>query len=159
MAGEEREPMATERDERWIFGHALHQEDPGVSSFTRSTLYSKASLAGESGWILAAVPTPNATEGWKIASVMLRYTIKGGAGYIDKVGVRDGDRLVHSFEGLTVGLVQGWQTLTLQLPEPEKFTYGVGVSIHLQYSDFLDVGQDRTAEFLFASVGLGFVKI
>lgn len=151
--------MATDRDERWTFGHALHVEDPGVGVFARSTLYSKVTLLeAQSDWVLASVPTPNVTEGWKIASVMLRYTIRGRAGLIDKVGLRDGDQTIYTFEGLDIGPVAGWQTLTLPLPEAWKFTYGVGVSIHVNYPDNFDPQPLGPAEFLFASVGLGFVK-
>ena len=94
--------MAT--DERWIFGHALHVENRQVGTFVRSTLYSKLTLVEtQSNWLLAAVPAPNVTEGWRISGVMLRYTIRGRAGLIDKVGLRDGEQTVHSFEGLNAG--------------------------------------------------------
>jgi hypothetical protein len=90
-------------DERWIFGHALHVENRQVGTFARSTLYSKLTLdEAQDNWLLAAVPAPGVSEGWGISAVNLRYTIRGRAGVIDKVGVRDGERVVHSFEGLSV---------------------------------------------------------
>jgi hypothetical protein len=86
-------------DERWTFGHALHVENRQVGTFTRSTLYSKLTLdETQDNWLLAAVPAPGVSEGWRISGVNLRYTIRGRAGVIDKVGVRDGERVVHSFE-------------------------------------------------------------
>jgi hypothetical protein len=151
--------MATERDERWIFGHALHVENPAGGTFALSTLYSKLTLVEtQSNWVLASVPTPNVTQGWKIAGVMLRYSIRGRAGVIDKVGLRDGDQTVHSFENLNHGPVAGWQTLALTLPSPKAFRFGMGVSIHAAYPDNFDPMPLGPSEFLFASVGLAFLK-
>jgi hypothetical protein len=77
------------------FGHALNVENPQVGTFSRSTLYSKLTLVeAQANWLLASVPTPNVTEGWRISAVLLRYTIRGRAGVIDKVGLRDGEQLV-----------------------------------------------------------------
>jgi hypothetical protein len=149
--------MAT--DQRWIFGHALHVENRQVGNFSRSTLYSKLTLVEtQSNWLLASIPTPNVTEGWKISAVMLRYTIRGRAGLIDKVGVRDGEQVVHSFEGLNVGPAAGWQTLNLPLSPAIPFRLGLGVSIHANYPDNFDPQPLGPAEFLFVSVGLGFVR-
>src|SRR5262245_50776980 len=122
-------------DERWIFGHALHVENRQVGTFTRNTLYSELELTpaqpAQDNWVLASVPTPNVTEKWQISAVMLRYAIIGHAnGIIDKVGLRDGEHLVWSFEGLNVGPGSGWQTLNLALPSPRTFSFGLGISIH-----------------------------
>jgi hypothetical protein len=149
--------MAT--DQRWVFGHALNVENPQAGTFSRSTLYCKLTLVEtQDNWLLASIPTPNVTEGWRISSVLLRYTIRGRAGVIDKVGLRDGEQLVHSFEGLNVGPAAGWQTLTLPLSPPRAFTFGLGVSIHANYPDNFDPQPLGPAEFLFVSVGLGFVR-
>ena len=137
--------MISERDERWTFGHAFNVENPDMGDFERNTLYSKITLTKngdpysptQSNWVLASIPTPNATEGWKISSVMLRYTIIGKPGIIDKVVLRDGDLEVHSFENLTVGPISGWQTLTLSLPQPKTFQFGLGVGIHVVFIDAL----------------------
>jgi hypothetical protein len=146
-------------DQRWIFGHALNIENPQVGTFSRSTLHSKLTLAEtQDNWLLASIPTPNVTEGWKISSIMLRYTIRGRAGGIDKVGLRDGEQLVHFFEGLTAGPIAGWQTLTLPLSPTRTFKFGLGVSIHASYPDNFDPAPLGPTEFLFASVGLGFVR-
>lgn len=146
-------------DERWIFGHALHVENQQMGTFSRSTLYSKLTLnEAQDNWLLAAIPTPNITENWQISAVMLRYTIRGRAGQIDKVGLRDGEQLLHSFEGLTVGPVAGWQTLNLPLSPAKGFKFGLGVSIHANYPDDFDPMILGPAEFLFVSVGLGFIR-
>jgi hypothetical protein len=110
-------------------------------------------IATGKGWKLR-----RAARGWKVASVLLRYTIRGRAGLMDKVGLRDGDQTVHMFEGLDIGPVAGWQSLTLPLPEPRTFSYGLGVSIHVTYPDNFDPQPLGRAEFLFASVGLSFVR-
>ena len=143
-----------DRDERWTFGHALHVEDPTIGTFIRNTLYSKITLnPTESNWVLASVPTPNVTKGWKVGAVALRYTIRGGVGVIDKIGLRDGDQTAYSFEGLALGPISDWQSVGLSLP-PSNFQYGLGVSIHVNYPVIQPLGP---TEFLFASVGLGFV--
>ncbi len=150
--------MAT--DDRWIFGHALNVENPQVGKFERNTLYSKLTLVSgtplQHNWVLAAVPAPNATEGWRVARVMVRVATTGQAGFFDKVGVRDGERLVHSFEDLNIGPQPNWVTLSFDLP-PSAATlikFGLGVSIH--------VSSVPTAlgphEFRFVSVGAAFVR-
>ena len=156
--------MISDRDERWTFGNSLNVENPDMGDFERNTLYSTITLTKngdpytptQSNWVLASIPTPNATKGWKISSVMLRYTIIGKPGIIDKVVLRDGDLELYSFENLTVGPISGWQTLTLPLPEPKAFQFGLGVGIHVVFLDyFFDCG---SADFRFASVGLEFIK-
>ncbi|MDA4126866.1 MAG: hypothetical protein OK452_06665 [Thaumarchaeota archaeon] len=171
--------MIIDKDERWTFGHALNVEDPTVGTFIRTTQYSKISLwVNDSNWVLASIPTPNVTKGWKISSVMLRYTIRGlgwndigdlldlppelppgatGPGVIDKIVIRDGDETVHEFEGLHLTKIKDWETLTLALPQSKQFKFGLGVSIHVFYEGPVG-GDDVPAEILFASVGLGFVK-
>ena len=125
--------MAT--DERWIFGHALTVENPQVGTFVRNTLYSKLTLMSGSpvqhNWLLAAVPAPNVTEGWRISAIMLRFTTIGNAGFLDKVGVRDGEQTVHGFENLNIGPQPNWTTLTWPLPSARPFKFGLGVAIHV----------------------------
>ena len=151
--------MITDRDERWTFGHALHVENPAVGIVSRSTLYFKIVLnETESNWVLASVPTPNVTKGWKVAAAALRYTIRGRAGLIDKIGIRDGNDVVGSFENLTIGPNAGWQSLGLSLNPAIPFQFGLGVSIHVNYPDNFDPQPLGPAEFLFASVGLGFIQ-
>lgn len=145
--------------ERWIFGHALHVESPQVGTFSRFTLYSELALTRtQQNWLLASVPAPNVTGGWSVSAVMLRYTIQGKIGAIDKVGLRDGDQLVHAFEPLNAGPITDWETMTLTLPSPRKFQFGLGVSIHATCESFEDINLFPPTEFRFASVGLGFVQ-
>jgi hypothetical protein len=135
-------------------------ENPQVGKFERNTLYSKLTLVSgtplQDNWVLAAVPAPNVTEGWRVARVMVRVATAGQAGFFDKVGVRDGERLVHSFEDLNIGPQSGWVTLSFDLPPspaiPIKF--GLGVSIHMS-SVPTALGPH---EFRFVSVGATFVR-
>lgn len=125
----------------------------------RSMLHSKLTLnEAQDNWLLGSTPTPNATEGWRISSVLLRYTIRGRAGVIDRVGLRDGENPVHSYDGLAAGPIAGWQTMTLPLSPPRTFSFGLGVSIHANYPDNFDPQPLGPAEFLFVSVGSGFSR-
>ena len=155
--------MAT--DERWVFGHALHVENRQVGTFDRSTLYSKLTLReGQSNWLLAAVPAPNVTEGWRVSAVKVRYYLAGGEGgsgggaLIDAVGVRDGEVVVHSFENLTAGSVAGWQNLELSLGGAH-YRFGLAVSIHANYG--VPVGTPSVlppVEYRVVGVGLAFTR-
>jgi hypothetical protein len=154
--------MAT--DERWSFGHALNVENPNVGVFSRSTLYAKLTLGPlNENWLLASIPGPNATQGWKVSSVKIRYVIKannpegGSGGVIDKVGLRDGEVLLHEFLNLTAGPIDAWQTLSLPLPSPSSFKFGLGVSIHANFPGF-DLPPNGRVDFLVVGVGLGFVQ-
>ena len=49
-------------------------------------------------WLFANLPTPNIKEGWKIKTLKLRIrTERSSFGGIDKVGIRDGENVVHEF--------------------------------------------------------------
>jgi hypothetical protein len=149
--------MITDRDERWIFGHALNVEDPNVGIFKRSTLYSSITLKPkESNWVLASIPAPNLTKGWKVGAIALRYHIIGEVANIDKIGLRDGDQEVYSFENLLIGPVAGWQSVGLSISPSVPFQFGLGVSIHVTHLVPEMLGPP-VVEFRFASVGLGFV--
>lgn len=152
--------MAT--DERWIFGHTLNVESSTEGTLSRSTLYGKLTLkVQQQNWLLAAVPAPNVTEGWKVSAVMIRFVIKNnsfGSGLIDKVGVRDGESVVHEFDGLTAGAAATWQTLTLQMPSPVPFKFGLGVSIHASNVFGTDPPPSAISDIQIVGVGLRFVR-
>jgi hypothetical protein len=131
--------MATQQS--WVFGHALHVEDRQTGDFQRSTLYSKVKLAAnKSNWLLAAVPAPTGSPSWQVTAVMVRYYLEGNASF-DKVGIRDGERPLASFENLTVpGPTTDWQTLRLPLDAPAPFEYGLGVGVHVVHPTGPDSG-------------------
>lgn len=149
-------------DERWVFGHALNVESPTQGVLSRSTLYGKLTLkVQQQNWLLAAVPTPNVTEGWRVSAVMVRYVIKNsssGGGLIDKVGLRDGENTVHEFANLTAGAAPTWQTLTLTMPSPAPFKFGLGVSIHASNVFATDPPPNAIADIEIVGVGLRFVR-
>ena len=114
-------------DERWTFGTSLNVENPTVGEFKHTTLYTSIVLEpGQQNFVMTSVPSPNVVEGWRIKSVMLRYRITGdGGGTIDKIGIRDGNESIHSFENLLIGINNAWQTLKLELPCPMPFRFGL----------------------------------
>jgi hypothetical protein len=155
----------TERDERWTFGTSLNVEDPAAGTFRRLTLYSSIALvSGQNNWILASVPTPNVVLGWKVKAIMLRYRISpsnpelGIGGRIDKIGIRDGDKLLHEFDGLNLGPITNWQTLRQELPNPLNFQFGLGVLVHVDFPSNIGATDQTQSTFYFASIGLEFVK-
>ena len=168
-----------EIDERWTFASSLDVENPTVGEISRLTSNFSVKLdRGTVNWVLASVPAPNVTKGWEVKSVMMRYRISGGAGKIDKIGLRNGDVAVHEFEDLGLGNTGGWQTAKLTLPNSARFAFGLGVSIHLNgelstarrepdgmHQDGGGGGGGGTTPppppptvFAFASVGLEFIK-
>jgi hypothetical protein len=145
-------------DERWVFGHALNVENPQVGKFERKTLYSQLTLVSgtpvQTNWVLAAVPTPNVTEGWRVARVMVRVVILGRSGGIDKVGVRDGEREYHEFNE-SIGPQPNWVTLSFDLPLAKpNIQFGLGVSIHA-FAAPTSLGPN---DFRFVSVGALFAR-
>jgi murein tripeptide amidase MpaA len=146
-------------DERWTFGTSLNVENPTVGQFKHTTLYTSIILApGQHNFVMTSVPSPNVVEGWKIKSVMLRYRITAGAGVIDKIGIRDGNESIHSFENLLIGVNNAWETLKLELPCPKSFKFGLDVSIHVFYDPGFGGPQPPPTPFQFASIGLEFTK-
>ncbi len=138
-------------------------EDHGVGHFAKLALNFAVSLVqGESNWILAPIPTPNAKAGWMVNAVLLRYRVTvnsefGIGGKIDKISIRDGDIGLDELANLDLGVTNGWQTSKLKLEgEPRLFHYGLGVAIHVDFPDG-PVGPGPT-KFSFASIGLEFVK-
>jgi hypothetical protein len=147
-------------DERWTFGTSLNVEKPTVGEFKHSTLYTSIVLTpGQDNFVMTSVPAPNVLEGWSIKSVMLRYRITGdGGGIIDKIGIRDGNESIYSFENLLIGTNNAWETLKLELPCPRPFRYGLDVSIHVFYDAGFGGPTQHPTPFQFVSIGLEFIK-
>lgn len=147
-------------DERWTFGTSLNVENPQVGEFKHTTLYTSIKLApGQHNFVMTSVPSPNVLERWRVKSVMLRYRITGnGAGVIDKIGIRDGNESIHSFENLLIGTNNSWETLRLELPCPRAFRFGLDVSIHVFYDPGFGGPTQHPTPFHFASIGLEFTK-
>jgi len=125
---------------------------------------------GQQNWLFANLPTPNIRDGWKIKTVKLRIrTEQSPFGGIDKVGIRDGENVVHEFgrgtpqsPPLSVTSFNRWQIISLDIPlGPRSFASGLGVSIHM--NNRVDIKQDPPpplppVRILVSGMGVEFIK-
>jgi hypothetical protein len=83
-------------------------------------------------------------------------------GGIDKVGIKDGEGVVHEFNPLAITSFNNWQTISVELPGgPRSFRFGLGLSIHL--NNRVDTKADPPpplppVKISVASVGVEFIK-
>jgi hypothetical protein len=117
---------------------------------------------GQQNWLFSNLPTPNIRDGWKIKSLKLRIRTEGSPfGGIDKVGIKDGENVVHEFNPLAITSFNHWQIMTLDVPGPRNFSSALGVSIHL--SNRVDTKVDPPSplppvRILVSSIGVEFIK-
>lgn len=162
--------MSDQIDQRWTSCSSLNVEDPTVGTVRRFSTEFIITIPSEnqSNTILAPVPTPNVTEGWKVKAVMLRYHIFSAVSgqlvgaIFDSVAIRDGDIVIPGFTGLDIGMPNtgtdtGWKTAKLELPVPANFQFGLGVSIHANHIQ-TNLGNIFPAVFSLASVGLEYIR-
>jgi hypothetical protein len=95
--------------------------------------------------------------------VKLRIKTEDSAfGGIDKVGIRDGEGIVHEFNPLAITSFNNWRTISLELPNgPRPFTSSLGVSIHV--NNRVDTKPDPPPPFppvkiLVAGMGVEFIR-
>lgn len=157
--------MAEETDERWIHGSAIQFEETfNVVYITRyGTGLEILFREGYNRSLLAPIPTPNATKGWKVKSIMLRYSISiapsefGFSPEIFRISLYDLDRLILSYTYRNFRSTGGmFQNIKQDLPLPKNFNHGIGVLIGVRY-DYIE-GAPRFSFVSFAGVGLKFVK-
>ena len=92
----------------------------------------------------------------------LRICTEGSPfGGIDKVGIRDCERVVHEFSPLAITSFNNWKIIPLDVPGPRGFNFGLGVSIHV--NNRVDTIEDPPpplpdVRILVASVGVAFIK-
>lgn len=116
----------------------------------------------QQNWLFANLSTPNVRDGWKIKSLKLRIrTERSPFGGIDKVGIRDGERVVHEFNPLAITSFDKWQIISLDVPGPRGFAFGLGVSIHL--NNRVDTKEDPPpplppVRILVAGIGVEFLR-
>jgi hypothetical protein len=125
---------------------------------------------GQQNWLFANLPTPNIRDGWKIKTLKLRIRTELSAlGGIDKVGIKDGENVVHEFGSggpgnhpLSITSFNKWQIIPVELPlGPRSFASGLGVSIHL--NNKVDTKVDPPPPFppvriLVSGIGVEFIK-
>jgi hypothetical protein len=124
--------------ELWVGHNSIDLDDPRVGQFRHMGLFFNIILNNaEQNWLHTNLPSPNVREGWRIKSVKLRIRTEDSAfGGIDKVGIRDAERVVHEFGSpphpLSITSFNKWQTVLLEVPGgPRPFTSSLGLSIHI----------------------------
>jgi DNA-binding beta-propeller fold protein YncE len=153
-------------EERWVYGSALHVENPAVGRFSVLGTMTTIELGtNQHNWLICSIPAPNVLDGWKVRAVMIRYNIRRpdsrGLGIIDKIGIRNGNLDVARFEGLTIGPnsiepQENWEVRKLVLPRPGDFKFGLGVTIHVLFPQISPI--PPPTKFSFTSIGLEFIK-
>ena len=89
-------------------------------------------------------------------------TEESSFGGIDKVGIRDGQGVVHEFNPLATTSFNNWQTISLEVSGgPRSFRFGLGLSIHV--NNRVDTKEDPPpplppVKISVASVGVEFIK-
>lgn len=73
---------------------------------------------------MADLPSPNVREGWRINSLMLRFRTRvSDFGGIDKIGIRDGDTVIHEFAPLVLRSYNSFSTVNNVLPGSRSWVY------------------------------------
>jgi hypothetical protein len=117
---------------------------------------------GQGATVFAPIPAPESTKGWKVESIVIRYSIFapftefGFGGRIWRVYVLDAERMLWSTGNLSYGLTQGYEDLRLDLPEAKAYNYGLAVGI-VVLSDWF-IGAPLLTTFSTSGVGLRFVR-
>jgi hypothetical protein len=154
----------TQTQELWIGYTSISRDNSQVGQFRIGGLFCSIRLNnGEQNWFFTNLPTPNVSDGWKIKSVKLRIrTEESPFGGIDKVGIRDGEGVIHEFNPLAITSFNNWQTISREVPGgPRSFRFGLGLSIHL--NNRVDTKEDPPpplppVKISVASVGAEFIK-
>lgn len=133
----------TQIQELWVGYTSISPDNLRVGQFRIGGLFYSIILNNaEQNWLFANLPTPNVREGWRIKSLKLRIRTEGSPfGGIDKVGIRDGEGVVHEFNPLAITSFNRWQTIPLEIPSgPRTFRFSLGISIHV--NNRVDTKQD-----------------
>ena len=155
--------MSAQTEERWVHGNSIDINRPEFLWYFRTFqyFYFELFLGQIYTRLFASIPAPDPTKGWKVKSLMLRYSISapfsefGISGTISAIGVFDGERHLWSTT-LNRGLTNGFQILKVDLPEPTNYNYGLAVSINPKYEYIY--GAPWYTEFYISSVGIEFLR-
>jgi len=113
--------------------------------------------------VFTPISAPDSKKGWKVESIMIRYSIFapftefGFGGRIRRVYVLDAERILSSIGNLNHGLTQGCEDPRLDLPEAKTYNYGLAVDIVVLFDWF--IGAPLQTTFTTSSVGLRFVRM
>jgi hypothetical protein len=154
--------------ELWVGYTSISLDNPQVGQFgVRTQFFSIILNNAEQNWLFTNLPSLNLREGWQIKSVKLRIRTEDSAfGGIDKVVIKDGERVVHEFGSspnpLAITSFNNWQTIPLEVPGgPRNFGFGLALSIHV--NNPVDTKEDPPSPFppvkiLLAGIGVEFIK-
>ena len=161
----------TQAQELWTSYTGSSVDNPQVGQIRWGGLFFSIILGnGQQNWLFANLPTPNIRDGWKINTLKLRIRTESSPfGGIDKVGIRDGENVVHEFGSggpanppLSIKSFDRWQIINLNIPfGPRSFASGLGVSIH--FNNRVDTKEDPPAplpavRILISGIGVEFTK-
>jgi hypothetical protein len=114
--------------ELWAGAHSIFPLDASGSrgTFQITGFASKLVVKHpQENWLMANLPTPNIRDGWRIKSLKIRYRTSdlasGGDGGIDKIGIRDAERVIHEFNHLSIRSNNTWETRKLDFPQVGLF--------------------------------------
>ena len=155
--------VTTQNQELWTGYIGSSVDNPQVGQTRWGGLFFSITLGNaQQNWLFANLPTPNIRDGWKIKSLKIRTRTEGSPfGGIDKVGIRDGENVLHEFNPLAITSFNKWQIIPLNVPGPRNFASGLGVSIHL--NNRVDTKEDPPSplppvRILVSGIGLEFIK-
>ena len=154
--------------ELWVGYTSISLDNPQVGRFGVRTQFSFIILNNtEQNWLFTNLPSPNLRDGWRIKSVKLRIRTEDSPfGGIDKVVIKDGERVVHEFGSpphpLAITSFNNWQTIPLEVPNgPRSFGFGLALSIHV--NNRVDTKEDPPpplppVKILVAGMGVEFTR-
>ena len=157
--------MVLEREERWTPGSGVQMgpiDWPNITYYRSAFGFSVNFYQGQGAVAYAPVSTPDSKKGWKVESIMIRYSIFapftefGFGGRIWRVYVLDAERMLWSTSDLNYGLTQDYEDLRIDLPQAKTYNYGLAVGIVVLFDWFS--GPPLLTTFTTSSVGLGFVR-
>jgi hypothetical protein len=135
---------------------------PNITYYRSVFGFSVGFYQGQGADVYAPISAPESKKGWKVESIMIRYSIFtpytefGLGGRIWRVYVLDAERILGSIGNLSYGQTQGYEDLRLDLPEAKTYNYGLAVDI-VVLSDWF-IGAPLQTTFTTSSVGLRFVR-
>jgi hypothetical protein len=136
---------------------------PNITYYRSVFGFSVSFYQGQGATVFAPISAPDSKKGWKVESIMIRYSIFapftefGFGGRIWRVYVLDSERTLSSIGNLSYGITRGYEDLRLNLPEAKTYNYGLAVGIVVLFDWFN--GLPLLTTFTTSSVGPRFVRM